>query len=190
MFDVLAHVAYALAPLTREDYIVLAKGASSVTQPNLTNAHINLRLVMEQHRWANLDVTIGTSTIKIWLSQDDDPFCGLVEWGQGIEEGNLPLHLEIDEEDTTKMLTVLCTEDPARVLLRIADPDPDPGSNGIFLEGTVSRVALATLLKEELRRFFTFEFDPDHWEKYEKEFNPSYVSIRDRVLGHLWLANI
>ncbi|MBF0582675.1 MAG: hypothetical protein HQL80_00425 [Magnetococcales bacterium] len=183
-----------------------------MTQPNLTDAHVNLKLVMQQHRWANLDVTIGTSTIKIWLSQDCDPFLGLVEWGQCIEDGNLPIHLEIDEEGTVKLLTVLHTEDPACVLLRIADPDPDPDpdsdpdpdpdpdpdsdpgphpdSNGIFLEGIVSRLTLATLLKEELRRFFTLEFDPDHWEKYEKEFNPSYVSIRDRVLGHSWLANI
>ncbi|MEO5332680.1 MAG: hypothetical protein H7839_11710 [Magnetococcus sp. YQC-5] len=179
------------------DAIVTAEGAFSVTQPNLTNAHLNLRLVMKQHGWANLDVTIGTSTIKLWLSQDYDPFCGLVEWGQCIEDGTLPVHLEIDEESTVKVLTVLSTEDPARVLLRVADPDPDPDpgpgpypdSNGIFLEGMVSRVALATLLKEELRRFFTLEFDPDHWEKDEKEFNPSYVSTRDRVLGHSWLAN-
>ncbi|MEO5333412.1 MAG: hypothetical protein H7839_15470 [Magnetococcus sp. YQC-5] len=169
--------------------IVWAKGAFFVTQPNLTNAHVNFRLVMEGDRWASLDVTIGTSTIKIWLSQDHDPFCYLVDWGQRIEEGNLPICLEIDEEDTVKRLIVLDTEDPTRVLLRVADPDPDPGSDGIFLEGMVPRVVLATLLKEELRRFFTFEFNPDQWERYEKEFNPSYVSIKDRVLRHSWLAN-
>ena len=82
------------------------------------------------------------------------------------------------------MLTVLRTENPSRVLLRVTRNY----ENEILLEGVVDRATLASALKSELRRFFTTEFDPQHWDMgRDEDPEEGYVQTRDQVLGHAWL---
>jgi hypothetical protein len=81
--------------------------------------------------------------------------------------------------------TVLRTENPERVLLRVTRKF----SEDILLEGIVARAALAAALKAELRRFFTMEFDPQHWDVgRDDNLEDGYIETKDRVLNHAWLA--
>lgn len=80
--------------------------------------------------------------------------------GREIGEGDLPVEMEIDEEGQEAVLTVLRTDVPQRVLLRVTRKY----ENTTLLEGIVSRATLAAALKDELIRFFTTEFDPQHWD--------------------------
>ena len=153
-----------------------------VIRPDLHDAEVGVRLEMGEYGWAYLHLTLGTTAVKIWLSQVFDPFNELVAWGRKVEEGDIPVQMEIDEEGSERVLTVLRTEDPTRVLFRVAEKYADD----IQLEGIVSRAALAASLKAELRRFFSSEFDPNHWD--EEEADEDYVLTRDRVLNHPWMV--
>lgn len=156
-----------------------------VIRPGLPNANLGVRLEMEEYGWAKLHLSLDGSTVSICLSDVFDPFPELVAWGREIDEGDLPIEMEIDEEGRIAVLTVLRTENPSRVLLRITRNY----ENEILLEGVVDRAALASALKSELRRFFTTEFDPQHWDMGRGEDpEEGYVETRDQVLGHAWLS--
>lgn len=158
-----------------------------VIRPGLLNAEIGIRLEMDQYGWAKLHLSLDASTITIWLSEVFDPFDELVAWGQKIDLGDLPIEMEIDEEGSEMVMTVLCTEDPERVLLRVRRKYSD----AIALEGVVSRPALASAMRSELRRFFSSEFDPEHWDhrggEDEEDEEDSHVSTKDRVTKHPWI---
>jgi hypothetical protein len=140
---------------------------------------------MEEYGWAKLHLTLDATTVSIHLSEVFDPFFELVAWGREIDEGDLPIEMEIDEEGRVAVLTVLRTENPTRVLLRVTRNH----DSAILLEGIVDRSALASALKFELCRFFTTEFDPQHWDMgRDEEPEDGYVQTRDLVLGHAWLA--
>jgi len=129
---------------------------------------------------------LGAATATIHLSDVYDPFDELVAWCREIDEGDLPIEMEIDEEGSEAVLTVSRTEGPERVLLRIARKYSD----GILLEGIVARAALAAALKSELHRFFATEFDPQHWDMgRDDDPEEDYIQTRDRVLNHAWLAS-
>ena len=122
----------------------------------------------------------------IHLSEVFDPFDEILAWGREIDEGDLPIQMEIDEEGQEAVLTVLRTETPERVLLRVTRKY----LNELLLEGIVARATLANALKTELRRFFTSEFDPRHWDMREDDdAEEGYIQTRDRVLNHPWLAS-
>ena len=131
-----------------------------VIRPDLSDAQVSVRLEMKEYGWAMLHLTLDNASATIDLSEVYDPFHELVAWGREIDEGDLPIEMEIDEEGQEAVLTVLRTEDPQRVLLRVSRKY----ENEILLEGIVARAALATALKNELLRFFTTEFDPQHWD--------------------------
>ena len=157
-----------------------------VIRPGLPDARLGIRLVMREYGWARLCLSLDDSDATISLSGVYDPFAELVAWGREIDEGDLPIQMEIDEEGKTALLTVLCTNDPARVLLRVTRDYSDE----ILLEGIVARTALATALKAELIRFFTTEFDPQHWEMDRgSDAQEGYIQTRVRVLNHPWLAS-
>lgn len=156
-----------------------------VIRPGLPNANLGVRLEMEEYGWAKLHLTLDAITVSIYLSDVFDPFPELVAWGREIDEGDLPIEMEIDEEGQIAVLTVLRTENPSRVLLRVTRNY----ENEILLEGVVDRATLASALKSELRRFFTTEFDPQHWDMgRDEDPEEGYVQTRDQVLGHAWLA--
>jgi hypothetical protein len=156
-----------------------------VIRPGLPNANLGVRLEMEEYGWAKLHLTLDATTVSICLSDVFDPFPELVAWGREIDEGDLPIQMEIDEEGRIAVLTVLRTENPSRVLLRVTRNY----ENEILLEGVVDRAALASALKSELRRFFTTEFDPQHWDMgRDEDPEEGYVQTRDQVLGQAWLA--
>lgn len=92
--------------------------------------------------------------------------------------------MEIDEEGQEAVLTVLRTDDPQRVLLRVTRKY----ENTTLLEGVVSRATLSAVLKAELIRFFTTEFDPQHWDLYG-DIEDDHIHVKDAVLNHPWLAS-
>jgi hypothetical protein len=156
-----------------------------VIRPGLPNANLGVRLEMKEYGWARLHLTLDATTVSICLSDVFDPFPELVAWGREIDEGDLPIQMEIDEEGQIAVLTVLRTDNPLRVLLRVTRSY----ENKILLEGVVDRAILASALKYELHRFFTTEFDPQHWDMGRNEDpEEGYVQIRDQVLGQAWLA--
>jgi hypothetical protein len=155
-----------------------------VVRPGLPNANLSVRLEAEDSGWAELHLTLDATTVSIYLSDVFDPFPELVAWGREIDEGDLPIAMEIDEEGQIAVLTVLRTENPARVLLRVTRNY----ENEILLEGVVDRATLASALKSELRGFFTTEFDSQYWDM-RRAADPEdvYVKTRDWVLEHPWL---
>lgn len=124
-----------------------------VIRPGLPDARIGIRLEMREHGWARLHLTLDNMTATIRLSEVFDPFEDLVAWGRELEEGDLPVQVEIDEEGEEAVLTALRTDNPERILLRVSRVGLD--SNAILLEDIVARSVLAATLKAELRRFFT-----------------------------------
>jgi hypothetical protein len=155
-------------------------------RPDVPDAQISVRLEMDQHGWARLHLTLDAATTTIDLSEVFDPFGELVAWSREVDEGDLPIQMEIDEEGQEAVLTALRTESPARLLLRVTRKYQDK----VLLEGIVSRAVLASTFKAELRRFFVEEFDPQHWDlRGDPDHDDDYVSVKDRVLNHPWLAS-
>ncbi|GHT93821.1 hypothetical protein FACS1894116_06660 [Betaproteobacteria bacterium] len=158
-----------------------------VLRPGLPDARLGVRLEMGEYGWAKLHLTLDDATVTIHLSEVFDPFPELLAWGREIGEGDLPIEMEIDEEGQEAVLTVLRTDDPQRVLLRVTRKY----ENTTLVEGVVARAALAATLKGELIRFFTTEFDPQHWDLRgdPDDIEDDYVHVKDAVLNHPWLAS-
>ena len=129
-------------------------------RPDVTDAPVGVLFEMGQYGWAKLHISLADCSASMDLSNVFDPFDDLVAWGREVDEGDLPVMIEIDEEGSTAVLAVLPTEDPKPVLLRVTRLYPDE----LLLEGVVARSELAATFKAELRRFFTLEFDPGHWD--------------------------
>ncbi|MDR1461934.1 MAG: hypothetical protein LBI68_02180 [Azoarcus sp.] len=96
------------------------------------------------------------------------------------------IEMEIDEEGQEAVLTALRTGDPQRVLLRVTRKY----ENTTLLEGVVPRATLSAALKTELIRFFTADFDPQHWDLRDdpEDIKDDHVYIKDTILNPLWLA--
>ncbi len=157
-----------------------------VLRPGLFDAQLSIRFEMGEYGWAKLHLSLDKATATIHLSDVFDPFPELLAWGREIDEGDLPIEMEIDEEGEEAVLTVLRTDDPCRVLLRVSRKY----ESTIMLEGIVARTTLASSLKAELIRFFTAEFDPQHWNmgRYP-EPKGDYIQIKDLALSDPWLAS-
>jgi hypothetical protein len=157
-----------------------------VLRPGLLDARLGVRLEMEEYGWAKLHLTLDDATATILLSEVFDPFPELLAWGREIGEGDLPVEMEIDEEGKEAVLTVLRTNDSQRVLLRVTRKY----ENEILLEGVVPRATLAAALKAELIRFFTADFDPQHWDLRgdPEDIEDDHVYVKDTVLNDPWLA--
>lgn len=157
-----------------------------VLRPGLLDAQLGVRFEMKEYGWAKLHLSLDDATTAIHLSEVFDPFPELLAWGREIGEGDLPVEMEIDEEGQEATLTVLCTDDPQRVLLRVSRQY----ENTILLEGIVSRGTLAAVLKDELIRFFTTEFDPQHWYMgRDPKPDDDYSLDNDAMLNDPWLAS-
>lgn len=157
-----------------------------VLRPGLLDAQLGVRFEMEEYGWAKLHLSLDDATATIHLSDVFDPFPELLAWGREIGEGDLPVETEIDEEGQEAVLTVLRTDDPQRVLLRVTRKY----ENTTLLEGIVSRSTLAAGLKTELIRFFTTEFDPQHWDMgRDPEPDDDYIQVKDAMLNDPWLAS-
>lgn len=155
-------------------------------RPGLADIQPVVRLEMEQWGWARLHLSLGAQTASVALSNVFDPFFELLAWSREIDEGDLPVAMQIDEEGSHVALTVLRTDDPARVLLRAVRS----WKSTLLLEGIVSRAALAEALKTEMVRFFTSEFDPQHWDLGgDPDHDEDYVPVKESMLNHPWLAN-
>lgn len=153
-----------------------------VIRPGLADARIGIRLEMGEYGWAGLHLSLNDTTHRIYLSDVVDSFPALLAWGREIAEGDLPVGMVFDEEGKETVLTVLRTDDLARVLLRAEDRYEQQ----IWQEGIVSRAELATALRAELVRFFNEEFDATFWgSQGEAEDEDTY---KKRILSNPWLA--
>jgi len=142
---------------------------------------VSWRIKMRRSGWARLHVMGGGLTVRIHLSDVFDPFEDMVEWGRRIETADLPALLEIDEEGTTKVLRAL--PEPTADLVRL---QITARANQVLLETVAPRTELAAAFKEELRRFFTEDFDPKEWDYREGE---EYgIAVRAKILSHPWLS--
>lgn len=79
-----------------------------VVRPGLPDARIGIRLEMRAYGWARLYMSLDAADATISLSDVYDPFAELVAWGREIDEGDLPIPMEIDEEGKTAVLVVIC----------------------------------------------------------------------------------
>ena len=154
-----------------------------VLRPDLPVDCFAIRLEMEEAGWASLHLMINDddSPVRIALSYVFDPFPDLVAWVLEIDEGDLPVAIEIDEEGVVAVLTVLPTNDPLYVLLRVTRKYGDEDT--ILLEGIVMRPILADDLKRELCRFFMTEFDPQQWDLEPQQGE----RVKAYVLSRPWL---
>lgn len=141
---------------------------------------------MGNHGWISWMLTLGDSEITISLSSwDHDPFDDLLSWGWRIDTGRLPARLNIDEEGEIVILNAVQTIFRDRILLQIEYLDDEIP---VLTATGISRSALAKALKLELRRFFTDEFDQNHWDFRLIEEFPAYIPTRQRVLQHPWIC--
>ncbi len=170
-------------------------------RPEVRDARLGVWLEMDKFGWALLHLSLDDAVLTIALSYVYDPFETLLAWSREVAEGDLPVAMEINEEGSTAVLTVLPLDDAQRVLLRVMNKD----EKEIMLEGIVSRSALGAALRAELRRFFVSEFDPEHWDDEDRWNDPdaldddqeaeledapeSSVGVRERVLNHPWIAD-
>jgi len=155
-----------------------------VIRPGLHDANLLLRLEMDMYGWAFLHLGLDEITETIYLSEVYDPFERLIAWGYAIVLGDLPVQIEINTERCLVQLIALATDNPERILLRVTSQHPEH----ILLEGIVSRSVFTTALKTELLRFFTVEFDPDHWDGLEDDAGHLFSPLKNRALKHMWLS--
>lgn len=150
---------------------------------DVANADFGIRLEMREYGWAYLHLRVGDASVIIQMSDVYDPFETFIEWSRKIEEGDVPIAMEIDEEGSEKVLSIYRTADPDRVLLIVSEKY----DNRIHLDGILSRPALAGALKQEIARFFESEFAPEHWERSEQdEGEDDFIPLKQRVLAHSW----
>lgn len=150
---------------------------------DVRDSHFGVRLEMGRHGWVFLHLEVGSSSLKIDMSEVFDPLEVFVAWCQLIDEGDVPVEMEVDEEGTDKVLTVLNTDDPERVLFRVKDLY----GQEIFLESVVSRPTMASTLKQEVYRFFTQEFDTKHWDgRHPGEER----RVQERILSNSWFDDL
>ena len=159
-----------------------------VLRLGMPNSKVEIRLEMDWAGWAMMHVTLDDVAVTIDLSDVYDPFCDMAAWGREIDEGDLPIQFEIDEEGEVAIFSVLCTDDPERVLLRIKHKY----SLDVLLEGVVSRKSLASALKDEMRRFFSAEFNPDDWElpnlDEDENVDSKGFKVKHPAMGNSWFA--
>lgn len=177
-----------------------------VLRPGLADARLGIRLnILGESGFSGLRLTLDDTKATVFLSERFNPFPELLAWGREIDEGDLPVEVEIDEEGDEVVLTVLPTDNPQRVLLRVTRTSEE---TTVLLEGIVARAALASSLKAEVLRFFAEDFNPQHWDA-PSDFgnfsisapwlggmreNPEHlkerrIHIRDSVLNHPWLSS-
>lgn len=152
-----------------------------------------VRLEMGQGGRAKLHMSLGDEHGVIHLHESEpdisSPFEKLAAWSREIDEGSIPRKFTIHEEKAEVVLTALGTDDPARVLLRLTR-EHFGDTYEVFLEGAVSRTALAAALKNELRRFFAEEFNPQEWDMWPRRAEGSdngCMYLHERLQYNHWL---
>ena len=109
-----------------------------------------------------------------------------LRWQVIVRAENRCEYCGLSQEGQEAVLTVLRTDVPQRVLLRVTRKY----ENTTLLEGIVSRATLAAALKDELIRFFMTEFDPQHWDMgRDPEPDDDYIQVKDAMLNDPWLAS-
>ena len=153
-----------------------------VIRPDVSDAKLGVRLEMREDGWARLHLLCGEAAATIELYQYYDPFWEMVDWGRGVDEGDLPVQLTIDEWAEKVELMALRTDDPERVLLRVVRSFHH---EDVLLEGIVARADLAASFKAELKRFFTEDFVLGEWSDYDDGDG----ILKERMLSHPWVSS-
>ena len=167
---------------------------ANAAAPVIPDTHVKVRLEMGEAGWAYLHLSLGDANGKVWFSEVWEPFDDFIAWCREIDEGEVPVQFKVDEEGTIAVLTALETNEPAWVLLRVTRKDDwedeEKEDEKVLLEGIISRASLAAALKNELRRFFTEDLNPQEWDVpfYNPEdYDGGYVHLHERIQGNWWL---
>lgn len=160
------------APFTRPD-------------PEATSAKaaIRLRDEAEAYGWIELELRLGEQTACVTLPEDNGTIPDLLDWLQGVAQGDLPLVVEIDEEGTEAHFHAHAFGDD-RLLLAVIDRLVGlPRAAAV-----VDRAIFLETFRAELARFLREGLRPDNWllDRVREGRTPRHV---DRLLAHPFLAD-
>lgn len=83
-----------------------------------------------------------------------------MEWLRGVDSGDLPLCLTIEDEGPTWRLEAYPARAPDLMLLRVHDPYD---GTGVPLECLVGQMRFVEEPRTAMRDFFASGFQPDRW---------------------------
>lgn len=148
------------------------------------NADLKLHLKMGSHGWAGLFFDYQGKFYNIALSDVFDPFQDLVHWVDDIAKDRLPATLEIDEEGhSAELCATLIENDNISFSVKSVNYDKQ------YFAIIINRQALVRAFQIEIKRFFSQEFDPLHWDKAgidEKDIAFRQDGLKEWVLNHTW----
>ena len=153
----------------------LAVNTFFAVRPDVVNQPVMVKITMETYGWANMVITSGKSERKIYLSNVFPPFEQLVEWGKLVDNGSLPVQIEIDEEGITTCLTAYST-DSAENMFFVVHEKYDEAN--VSIQCIVNRDELVAAFRNELGRFFQEDFDGDHWDSEDGEESPLLLRMK------------
>lgn len=132
--------------------------------------------------WCTLILTLDGIEQQIVCSNAYDPFPSLLMFLQSIENGDLPIQLNIDEEGTEKRLEAFATNEPDKFYFVLSDPYAD-NDQRIF-HGIFYKKEFVDTMKTGLRDFFWNRYVPSEWEWHVDEENENF---HKRALNEPWM---
>lgn len=146
--------------------------------------NLRFHLEMSEHGWADLYFDYQGKYYNIALSDVFDPFKDLVHWVDDIAQNRLPVIIEINEEGHTAQLSAtLIKNDDIEFVVKSVNFDEQ------FFTITINQQALVRAFQIEIKRFFSQDFDPNHWDKrgFDEEDEEFYQDgLKEWVLNHQW----
>lgn len=130
---------------------------------------------METSGWANMELSLDVSERVISLSNVYPPFEPLIEWLKLVDQGNLPIQLEIDEEGLETCLIAYPTDSSERLYFTVSDKYD---VTKVSIQAIINRWELVRIFRDELRRFFAEDFDAEEWESDDGEDYPLLLRIK------------
>lgn len=144
-------------------------------RPDVVDQSLNVKINMETSGWANMELSLGLSDRVIYLSNVYPPFEPLIEWLKLIDQGNLPVQIEIDEEGIETCLTAYPTESHERLYFTVSDKYD---VTKVSIQAIINRIDLVNTFRDELRRFFAEDFDAEEWDSDDSEESPLLLRIK------------
>lgn len=148
------------------------------------NTDLKVQLAMGNHGWADLFFDYQGKFYNIALSDVFDPFQDLVHWVDDIAQNRLPATLEIDEEGhSAELSATLIKNDEINFSVKSVNYDEQ------YFAISINRQTLVRAFQIEIKRFFSQEFDPLHWDKAGIDKNNIAFhqdGLKEWVLNHTW----
>jgi hypothetical protein len=133
--------------------------------------------------WIDLTIRFGDQEALITMSEVYDPFSSLLAWLQAVHEGDLPIGIDIDEENEICRISAHPFSD--RLLLISAF---DRYFEKDRITAAIDRADLLSAIRIALSSFIRHEMDVVRWLNDGSEEGDSEVAeYRDRLLSHPFL---